>query len=270
MNNQIFFFWASNIKHLRNRKKLSQDELSEKLQISRSKLNAHENGQSKNPPVEDLVRFSEFFRISIDSLLKVDLSKLSELKLRELEAGNDVYMTGTQIRVLATTVNADNNENVEYVPVKAKAGYLAGYGDPEFIGQLPVFNLPHLPKDRKYRMFQTKGDSMYPIPENAEVIGEYITDWRDIKDDTPCIVITKNEGFVFKLVSSRIAARNVLVLKSLNELYAPYEVDPAEVVELWRYKYHFTDQIPAPATPMEQVARDVQEIKAALLQQMKK
>lgn len=98
-------FWASNLKFLRTRKKLNQNDLANKLGIKRSKLNVHENGQTKNPPVEDLIKFSNFFRMSIDTLLKVDISSLSELKIRELEAGNDLYVSGKNIRILATTIN---------------------------------------------------------------------------------------------------------------------------------------------------------------------
>lgn len=259
MNTQNFF-WASNLKFLRNRKRLSQDDLAERLNITRVKLNAHENGRSKNPPVEDLIRFSDFYKISIDNLLKVDLSKLSELKIRELESGNDAYATGTKMRILATTVDKDNNENVEMVPVKAKAGYAAGYGDPDFIAQLPVFNLPHLPKDRKYRMFPTTGDSMLPVPENAFVVGEYLEDWQSLKNDVPCIVITKNDGIVFKLATNQPDSRTIL-LKSLNTNYPPYEVHIGEVLEMWRFKSYISDTIPEGEMTLQELTRIMLEIK---------
>src|SRR5690606_40737116 len=87
--------------------------------------------------------FSDYFHVSVDSMLKVDLTKLGELKLRELEAGNDVYIKGGNLRVLAISVDKSNNENVEYVPVKAKAGYASGgYNDPEYIAGLPKFSMP--------------------------------------------------------------------------------------------------------------------------------
>jgi transcriptional regulator with XRE-family HTH domain len=264
------FFWATNIKHLRNRKKMSQDDLAEQLGISRSKLNAHENGQSRNPTVEDLIKFSEFFKMSIDSLIKVDLSKLSELKIRELEAGNDVYVTGSKIRILATTVDARNRENIELVPVKAKAGYLAGYSDPDFISKLPSFHLPQLPRDRKYRMFPTTGDSMYPVPENAFVIGEYVEDWTTLKDETPCIVITREEGIVFKLVSNRMAEDKTLLLASLNVDYAPYRVPVGEVLEIWLFRSYLSDAMPDEGASMQQLARTVSEIKSDLKKLMGK
>jgi transcriptional regulator with XRE-family HTH domain len=264
------FFWATNLRHLRKRKKFSQDELATQLSITRSKLNAHENGLTRNPTVEDLLRFSAFFRISIDSLLKVDLTRLSELKLRELEAGNDVYATGTSIRVLATTVNGENKDNIELVPVKAKAGYVAGYGDPDFISQLPVFSLPNLPQDRKYRMFPTTGDSMYPVPEGAFIIGEFVEDWKALKAGTPCIVIIKNEGIVFKLVTVSGTEKNLLQLESLNSLYHTYEVAISDVLEVWRFRNVLSDRLPDAATTIDELARSLQELKTDVRQLMKK
>lgn len=264
MSKSIPNHWATNIRHLRRRKRLSQDEMAFSLNVSRSKLNAHENGQTINPTVEDLVNFSTYFKLSIDNLIKTDLSKLSEVKLRELEAGNDTYTTGTQLRILATTVNADNKENIEFVSQKAKAGYLSGYSDPEYITKLPVFNMPHLPQDRKYRMFPTVGDSMYPIPENALVVGKYVDDWNSIKDETPCLVITKDDGIVFKLVTNKIKSSRTLLLASLNSVYQPYEVPVENVIEIWQFVNYIADTLPDGELSLLELSRTVQEMKGEL------
>ncbi|WP_118975755.1 XRE family transcriptional regulator [Taibaiella koreensis] len=264
MNNQKVFF-SVNIKFLRERKKLSQEALANQLAFTRSKLAAIESGATKAPQPEDLIMISEFFKISVDSLLKVDLGKLGGLKMRELEAGNDVYMTGSKIRVLAITVDKDNKENLEYVPVRAKAGYRAGYNDPEFIATLPKFSMPNLQGKGTFRMFPTTGDSMLPIPENSEVIAQYIEDWKAIKPDTPCIVILKgDQEFVFKQVT--VQNDGTLLLKSLNDLFAPYTVQISEVLEIWKYYKHQTNVLPEKPT-------EVQEIKVMIdqvLQELKK
>lgn len=257
-------FWSSNIKFLRKRMKISQEELAEKLDIKRSKVNSHENGHIKTPPITDLVRFADFFRMSIDTLIKIDLSRLSELKLRELEAGNDIYIKGGNMRILATTVSPDNKENVELVPVKAKAGYLAGYADPDYIGSLPLFHLPQLDSNRKYRMFPTEGDSMYPVPENALVIGEFMEDWSRLKAKEPCIIVTKEEGISFKLVTNRIEEKRALLLESLNPVYAPYEVRVAEVLEVWKFHSFFSDKAPGPEPSLHHLAKEIHSIKETL------
>lgn len=255
------FYWASNLKFLRNRKKISQEILSEKLDIARSKLAMMETGAVKNPPLEDLIKFSEYFKISIDTLLKVDLVKLGELKLRELEAGNDVYISGGRIRVLSISVDSRNKENIEFVPLKAKAGYLNGYNDPEYIAQLPKFSMPQLPNNKTFRVFPTEGDSMLPIPENCLVITEYVADWNGLKD-TPCIVIMRNEqSFLFKIVSSRIEINRTLLLHSLNPAYEDKEVFAGDVAEVWKYHSYITDVIPSSETMMQELLRTVNEIR---------
>ncbi|MCW3108607.1 MAG: Helix-turn-helix protein [Segetibacter sp.] len=250
-------FFHNNIRFLRERKKMSQEELSAQLDLSRNKLQALESGKTVNPSALDFIKFSDFFKVSVDSLLKVDLPKLGEWKLKELLAGNDVYMMGSKIRVLAITVDKNNKENVEYVPVKAKAGYMAGYNDPEYIAGLPKFSLPNLPKSGTFRMFPTTGDSMLPIPENSDVIAQYVEDWKSLKQDTACIVILKGQqDFVFKLVT--IQPDGDVLLKSLNRNYAPYTVKSEDILEIWKYYKHQTGTFPPPET-------DLQELKTLIL-----
>jgi transcriptional regulator with XRE-family HTH domain len=253
-------FWADNLRFLRARKKKSQDELSAALGITRAKLNSHENGLSKNPPLEDLIRIADYFHIAVDTLLKVNLSKLGELKLRELEAGNDIYISGAKMRILSITVDKNDKENIEFVPKKAKAGYLAGFNDPEFIAQLPKFSLPHLPQNKTYRMFPTEGDSMLPIPENCLVIAEYAADWTMLKN-TLCIVILKNEQtFLFKM-ATLIPENRTFLLHSLNPEYKDKEVNVTDVLEIWKYHSHITDMIPTAEGMMMQILNYVKEIR---------
>ena len=241
---------------------MSQEALAERLSLTRSKLSALENGQTRAPQPEDLVACSEFFGISIDSLLKIDLTTLGELKLRELEAGNDVYMTGSRVRVLAITVNNENRENIEYVPVKAKAGYRSGYNDPQYIAELPKFNIPNLPHGSTYRIFPTTGDSMQPIPEGSDIVAKYVEDWTSLKPDSPCIVILKGEqDFVFKQVT---VGKGKILLKSYNDLYVPYEVEAGEVLEIWKLVKYLTDEIPEKTSGMRQLLEMVRDIKSSL------
>lgn len=260
-NTKLFFH--NNIRFLREKKKLSQEDLAQQLDLSRNKLQALESGKTRNPIVTDLIKFSEYFRISVDSLLKVDLKKLGELKLKALQSGNDVYMTGSNMRILAITVDKNNRENAEYVPVKAKAGYRAGYNDPEFIATLPKFSLPNLPRTGSFRMFPTTGDSMLPVPENSEVIAQYVQDWKSLKPATPCIVIMRGEqDFVFKLVT--IQENGQVMLSSLNRNYQPYTVSADEILEIWKYYKHQTSTLTQPQTDLQELRNLILDLGARL------
>ncbi|KQS27702.1 LexA family transcriptional regulator [Dyadobacter sp. Leaf189] len=252
-------FWSANIKFLRLRQRLSQEALAEKLGISRVKLNAHESGRTANPTIDDLINFSEFFRMSIDSILKMDLAKLSEKKLKDLEEGSEIFMKGDQIRVLAITVDKEEQENIEYVPVHAKAGYRSGYSDPEFLATLPRFNLPTVPKNGTFRMFPTIGDSMLPVPEGADIITKYVQDWTTIKPETPCIVILRgDQDFVFKQVT--INPDGTVLLQSFNKQYFAYTVPITDVIELWEYYSFHSKELPEPQSDMQQLMRMLQEM----------
>jgi transcriptional regulator with XRE-family HTH domain len=252
-------FWPVNIRFLRLRLKLSQEALAERLGITRVKLNAHESGRTSNPTIDDLINFSEYFRMSIDSLLKIDLSKLSEQKLKDLEQGSELFMKGNNIRVLAITVDREEKENIEYVPVQAKAGYRSGYSDPEFLATLPRFSLPTLPKNGTFRMFPTVGDSMLPVPEGSDIITKYVQDWTTIRPETPCIVILKgDQDFVFKQVT--INSNGTMLLQSFNKQYFAYTVPLAEVIELWEYYSFHSKQLPEPQTDMQQLMKMLQEM----------
>jgi phage repressor protein C with HTH and peptisase S24 domain len=235
------------------------------LGLKRSTLNNYENGQTI-PNATVLMAFSDYYRIAIDTLLRVNLSRLSEYQLSELERGNDVYIRGSGLRVLATTVNSSNEDNIELVNEKAKAGYVTGYADPEYIRELPVFQLPFLSKNKKYRAFQVKGDSMLPVPEDSWITGEFVQDWHTLVSGKPYIVLTLNDGVVFKIVENRIHEDGILRLHSLNTLYEPYDVPVSEIREIWRFVNFISRELPASATLDESLRRIFSEIKSEIKQ----
>ncbi len=256
-------YFTSNIKFLRKRRGRTQDDVAVALNLKRSTLSGYENGVAQ-PGIDILVSFSGYFNMSIDTLLKIDMTSLSESQLGELERGYDAYVKGSNLRVLTTTVNSENRENIELVAEKAKAGYTTGYADPEYIGELPVFSLPFLSDKKKYRTFQLKGDSMLPIPDGSWVTGEFLQDWMNIKTGKAYIVFTLNDGIVFKIIENNISKDGKLVLFSLNPLYEPYEVHINEVKEIWKFVNYISNELPEPVLPEKQIFQSIALMKTDL------
>lgn len=236
-------YFSSNLKLLRKHRGRTQDDIAFALGMKRSTYSGYENEISE-PGLEALVAFSKYFGIAIDTLVKVDLSTMSELQLTQLERGYDVHLKGGNLRVLATTVNQDNDENIELVTEKAKAGYTTGFADPEYIKILPTFSMPFLSRDRKYRTFQISGDSMLPIPDGSYVTGEYVIDWTYIKSGMPYIVLTQDDGIVFKMVENKIENERKLTLSSLNTLYHPYDLSVNDIKEVWKFVHYISAKMP--------------------------
>ncbi len=253
-------YFSANIKQLRKRRGKTQDDLAFTLGLKRPTLSGYENGVAE-PGLEILLKFSGYFNIALDTLLKIDLSTLTESQLYQLEHGQDVYITGKELRILATTVNKNNEENIELVPEKAKAGYTNGFSDPEFISELQVFQLPFLSPNKKYRTFQLNGDSMLPIPDKSWVTGEFVQDWNNILNGEAYVILTKDEGIVFKIAENKIKEDGMLTLFSLNPLYEPFDVDVKEIKEVWRFVHFISSEIPEPVMPHDELVKTVAVLK---------
>lgn len=215
---------AKNIRHLRKIKNLTQEQLSEELGITRSKVGSYEEGRS-DPPIDMLVNFSEYFKLPIDVLIKNDLTYASDTSFIEI---------GNQRVLFPITVDSDNEDMIEVVPVKASAGYLLGYNDPEYIEQLDKIKLPFLPTG-KHRAFPIKGDSMLPMKNGSYVVAKYLDDIRDVKNGTSYIIVTLNDGMTYKRVYNKIEENKTLLLAPDNKNYDSYEVPLTEVLEVWEY-----------------------------------
>ncbi|NNM15911.1 MAG: LexA family transcriptional regulator [Bacteroidia bacterium] len=215
--------FASNIKYLRNRKSLSQQALADDLEISRGQLASYEDARAE-PSLEKLIGISGFFKLPVDTLIKHDITKSKE----------DSFIDVGENRILfPIIVTEDNKDLIEVVPNKAVAGYLNGYSDPEYIASLPVMKLPFVPIG-KHRAFPIKGDSMEPlVKDGAIVIAKFIENTSDLRKGQTYIVVTQNDGLVYKRVFKK--DKEHLTLHSDNKFYPPYEVHLSEVLELWEY-----------------------------------
>src|SRR6185437_3858275 len=118
--------------------------------------------------------------------------------------------------------------DIQLVPVKAAAGYLAGYADPEFLDELNTFTLPMLAPGN-YRAFQIVGDSMLPTTSGSVIVGEKVDDIEEIKSNQTYIVVSRNEGIVYKRVMKNNKSKNKLTLVSDNTSYQPYNVNSDDV-----------------------------------------
>lgn len=234
---------GDNIKLLRKRLKRSQEEVAQELKLTRSTYSGYENGVAQ-PNLDSLIALSDFYKVSIDDLVKKDLSTYSELELERLEKGVLTDVKGQKLRILTSVVNQDNDEVIEMVSLKASAGYTSGYADPNYLKVLPTFNLPFLSKEKKYRSFPIKGDSMPPVVEGSFVVAEFVQNWMALRDDTPCIVVTKNDGIVFKIVHNLLSTNQSFQLCSTNSFYSPYFVHVNDVLEIWKFVNYISPELP--------------------------
>lgn len=227
---------ASNLKYLRKKKGLTQQQFADVMEIKRASVGAYEEGRAE-PKYELLKKVAEYYELSMDELA----NDVIDEKWRPIPKSN-----ASNLRVLSITVDQEDRENIELVPVKASAGYLNGYGDPEYVKELPRFSLPMF-NQGTYRAFEIKGDSMLPLPSGSVIIGEYVENWHDIKSGQTYVVIAKNDGIVYKRIGAKYKEDKGLKLVSDNRVYEPYWVESEDVLEVWKAKAFISTELPEPA-----------------------
>jgi hypothetical protein len=194
----------------------------------------------------------------MDQLIGVDLAEAAASHIRGND-GDKPDLSGKRLRVLSITVDGADRENIELVRQKAAAGYLNGYADPEFIEELPRFQLPFLPQGT-YRAFEITGDSMLPLVPGTIVVGEYVENWEVLKDGHCYVLVTNSEGVVYKRVYNKLDEGKVLSLHSDNPSYPAYSVKIADVVEVWKAKAYISSVFPDPDMSIQKLASIVLDL----------
>lgn len=98
-----------------------------------------------------------------------------------------------------------------------------------------------------YRAFEIKGDSMLPLQSGTIVVGEYLSNWNDVKPGDTYVVISKNDGIVYKRIGNRVKENKTLKLISDNPVYEPYSIQADELLEIWKAKAFISTHFPEPA-----------------------
>ena len=208
-------FAGKNFRYLRKLRGWTQEDFANKLDIKRSLIGAYEEERAE-PRLEVLEAVCAVFKLSLEDLLLKDLSDHGESYLAKRRKLKQV----------------SERSNIQFVPVKAAAGYLAGYNDPQFVDELNTFTLPMLGAG-EYRAFEIIGDSMLPTPSGSVIVGEKVENVDHVKSNSAYIVVSRNDGIVYKRIQKNTRTKATLTLVSDNPQYPPYSVNTEDIAEIW-------------------------------------
>lgn len=237
LNTLAMSFAGKNLRYLRKLRGWTQEEFAQKLNIKRSLVGAYEEERAE-PKLEVLKQIASLYKLSFEDILLKDLSE---------------EKTGTYLQKRRAAKMSGQTNEVKYVPVKAAAGYLNGYADPEFIDELNTFTLPMLAPG-SYRAFEIVGDSMLPTPSGSVIVGEKVESIDEVKGNNTYIVISKNEGIVYKRIEKNTKLKNKLTLISDNPVYEPYTINMEDVMEIWKAQLVISKSTPQPRWDVNQLA----------------
>jgi transcriptional regulator with XRE-family HTH domain len=276
-------FFASNLSFLRKKKGLTQAEVATALGLKRNTFSNYETTHSE-PDLNTLEKIASFFDISMDELISLDLSKggLVELKGEndEKNVGRDKKNGGVGANVTSLvrqnqppvdddlpvsvvgstlypyrrfqapkiiTIDSQGEENIIYVPVKARAGYMLGYGDPQFIQSLSAYRLPGY-TNGTYRIFEVEGHSMFPTLQDADRVIARWADISEVRDDRVYVLVTRTQGVLIKRLINRHHEGKIIVKSDNNHAgeFPTIVMEVDEVAEIWYVVERWTRQLPGP------------------------
>lgn len=234
------------IKSLREKKGLSQAGLGSEIGVSRAAVSLIEAGKAFT--IDNALKISGVLGVSLDYLLTGVNNTLHPVNKEEVAEPRGKVQVNEAHPVLVT-VDHTLNEVITFVPTRAQAGYLVGYGDPEFIHELPAFGFPGFNHGifrafevQGYSMLQYEGAGLYP---SDIVIAQYVESPAQIKDNR-VYVVASDEGLLIKRCVNRLESASKLICNSDNKNgdYPPIILDRDQIKEVWEFKGKFSRQIP--------------------------
>lgn len=253
-------FLGDNLLFLRKSRKLKVTEMPDRLGIPTSTWSNYENDLTE-PKYDVLIRIAEFFQVDIHALLtrslrleteegklkgKTDIPENSEFSkgnsklIGKLNAENEPLnvvnepqkMYGAMPKVVS--VNHTGEENIVFVPVRARAGYLSGYADPVFIEKLPSIHDPNY-RNGTYRLFEVEGNSMFPTLHDHD---KALCRWENVAnivDGRVYVIVTESDGLLIKRVINRYQQGKIICKSDNNHRgeYPPIILDVHTIREVW-------------------------------------
>ena len=112
---------AKNLRSLRDMNNLTQDDLSDMLNISRQAYSNYENSK-RTPDLDSLMRLSAFYHVTLDQLVNGNLSNSSQIFAEEkvpyymahdIETGNTIYLKKDETELITKFRSlSDDNQKI--------------------------------------------------------------------------------------------------------------------------------------------------------------
>jgi hypothetical protein len=154
----------------------------------------------------------------------------------------------------ARLVSLDTVE-VPIVEVNARAGYMRGFNDPEYMESLPTMPVKKdLVRGGNFVNWRIEGDSMNDGSLRSLVDGDiYLCRELDKKhwtsklffNDYLFVIVSESDGVVIKQIVKHDLENGVLTCHSFNSYYADFEILISDVKQLF-YLYRLVDRRPTP------------------------
>jgi transcriptional regulator with XRE-family HTH domain len=141
------------------------------------------------------------------------------------------------------------NKLTPFVKANYVKDYLANCQKLDFLRNLPTISLPFITSE-KSRAFEMGND--FPL-SNSIVVGTGISDWSEVKDGKFYVILTAQQGVIYRRVYNQVKIKGALLLSSDNPTIPSFEISIKDVVEIWEVNSFISQQLPEPHISLERV-----------------
>lgn len=227
-------FVGSKIKSLREKHKMTQEDLAKVLDTTRQSISRYEQGQRKAGQ-DELFELSDYFNVSIDYFFPTTIDKT------DIQDIYDQLHPPRQHKVLNYAENQLEEQNgivklsgyiKENIPEYTTSGLYgalsAGTGQQIFDNPIEEVEIPTsiIPDEPYDIMLKIVGDSMQPAFEDGEYVFIKLT--KEIRSGQFAAIIVDGEAFLKKVY----VEENQMRLVSLNKKYEDIIVNEHSNVEV--------------------------------------
>ncbi len=255
---------GKNIRKIRTVKKISQADFAEMFGLARPSVGAYEEGRAE-PKTDTIIKIANYFGLSVDVLLT------KELTVNELYKF-DIFNKEFKESQPATVRKTDTDESQEDTPLVNKEIYLeyiVNYLNKDFINKLPCIRLPHT-RHKKSRAFEVQDNAMEFNGQGLHA-GDILScspvsvgEAKTLEIGDVCVAVTPTDIYVRRLATKR----KTWEFKADNAVANPLEIQPKDLLELWKVEGYFSTLLKPPVMLEERVAVLESQMKE-LLERMK-
>lgn len=146
--------------------------------------------------------------------------------------------------------------SIPFVKSNAVKEYLANHQKNDYLKSLPIISLPFITTE-KNRAFEAGND--FPM-QNSIIVGSHISDWSNINDGKFYVLVTTQQGVIYRRVYNQVKIKGTLLLSSDNATISSFEIFLKEVIEIWEVHSFISQQLPEPHISLERVKNIVDDL----------
>ena len=245
-SSKTFSFIGENIKKIRMAKNISQADFAKIFSLARPSVGAYEEGRSE-PKIETIIQIANYFRLSIDTLLRRELSV------------SEIYSLGTVNQKLNRAHRIENPvtatfPGVPFVSIEQHIDYIVRRGSTDFIQGLPKLFLPQ--NESGLRAFGLKGNQMeyqqHGLHHGDIIFGKPTEEKAYEKLQNHLAIVVSRESIDLGRASF---AHGAILVKYDNPHYPSKELPLDSILEIWFAKGAISQYLAEPSMLEERVGK---------------